>query len=176
MEKKASPTQVMVRSTISHETVVTACQNALRAEIGAGKPYNITTGAEKIPCSEGPLRDYLAGESAPNLKTFLSMADAFGEGFLNRMLAVAGFGNAQRLAPAPVNEFQLNCETSRLLSALGEALEDGRVDHQEKHTILRVLPHLRELITAYEASELMKQPGIGVAGILSTPLSKARVG
>jgi hypothetical protein len=116
----------------------------LQPHIGDGKTYTVAGAALVLGCDERTLRNYVTGINLPPLPVLLRMFALF-PFMANRLLRLAGLGNAMALAPGNVADLTLNRVVADLVAKLGRDLEDGHLDPKERADLADAMP---DVITA----------------------------
>jgi hypothetical protein len=113
------------------------------------KPGKYDEVSEGTGIDDRTIRAHILGDAGANGTKLMRYFAFFGPEFVNSVLAMIGMGGAHWInAAEETNEFMLNSKTVSLLKEISDALEDGRVDHQEK---ARILPVARHLLCALES-------------------------
>lgn len=131
---------------------------ALRQYVGLGKPFSYLTLSEAIGIEERTMKSYFDGQTCPPLKILLRLFQVLGAEFTNRIIGIAGYGNAEKLQLCAVNEFRLNGALTALVAELGDALKDGRMDHCAQARVVRDIPGVIAVLQSYHARYAPKPP------------------
>ncbi|PLX36966.1 MAG: hypothetical protein C0605_07815 [Hyphomicrobiales bacterium] len=133
--------------------VAEAFSDALRVHVGRGKPWSVEALAAATALDFATVKGYHAGANGPSLAKFLTIAAVLPDEFINRVLALAGFGGAARLEPDAVSALTVNRQISDLMAQFAAALEDGRIDHRERAELVAsaraLLPMIQDFVATH---------------------------
>lgn len=136
------PRGMGMEAAISHDAATQRLAAGLRLFVGRGKLFSVEMVAEATGISGSAIEKYLAGDATPGMAALLRILAVLPEAFANHLLDLAGLTGAYRVGDAPVSEASALTDKLTAAQALAKALEDGRIDHQERAALT---PQIRAL-------------------------------
>lgn len=131
---------------ITSDLAQEAFTDAFRAEVGHGKPFSRSSLAEVTGFDTTTIGSWMDGKSCPCLHKMLRLMAVLGPRFTNRILAVAGLGDAVRLEPERACILEVHAAGAELVQKVASFLVDprspGRIDPGERAALV---PHIRRL-------------------------------
>ncbi len=126
--------------------------DALRAEMGFGKPLSVAEVAVLIGVPERTVKSHHQGTNMPPVDTLLRYAAVLPARFTARVLAPAGLSGIVATEGAACSAPELMSHLAEEVAALANMLEDGRINHRERLELVNRLPRIREKLTHFEAA------------------------
>lgn len=116
---------------INHDLAQEVLTDALRREVGPGKPLSRPGLAELTGIEERTIAAWLAGGACPNLDRLMRLLAVLPPRFADALLAPAGLGGV-RLLTGEAGSLEINRQAAGLVALIGEHMADGRIDHREE--------------------------------------------
>jgi len=135
---------------ITSDLVQEAFTDALRQEVGYSKPWSVKGLAEATGIDTRTIDAYHQGSACPCMWKMLRIMQVLGPAFVNRIIGIAGLGNASHLDAESTHILAVNALASRLCAQVGAALaDDGKVDHQEEAAMEPVAEELHTTLSDF---------------------------
>lgn len=116
-------------SLIPHDLAARRIEDALRLRVGRGKRYSFVSLSDATGIPARTLESYVQG-ATPGLHCFLSICAALGPSFTSDVLGLCEQSASDLNGDAPAYS-QVMANSAAFVSAMADALADGRVDHRE---------------------------------------------
>ena len=126
--------------------------DALRAEMGFGKPLSVAEVAVLIGERERTVKSHHQGTNMPPVDTLLRYAAVLPPRFAARVLAPAGIGGIVATDGAACTPHELTARMAEKAAVLIRMLEDGKIDHRERAELAACLPELLDKLTHFTAA------------------------
>ena len=131
--------------------------DALNDYVGTGKEWTRARFAAATGIPAKRLDRYTQGDQRPTSFDLLRMQAVLPPEFTNRILGLVGLGNARRIKPGNVTEFDVNKKAAAHAAAFAACLSDarspGRIDEFEDRLLTRSAEELHATIGAHLATK-----------------------
>jgi hypothetical protein len=163
MTNSPVPARNLQLEQISQDACLKQCARALQKHIGPGKSFSVAQASAALDYDDRTLRNNMAGQDLPRLKTFIRMCALF-PGFADDMLWLADLGHVKPLKSEKIPDLTLNRRVADLQALLAHDLEtDGHVDHRERARLVPQVQVLIDVLSRWVAHAMAQQVGHGLA-------------
>lgn len=138
------------KTIVPQELAYRQFHSAMQLFVGRGRRWSCQAVADATGIPLRTVESYRSGQATPTIEKYQSLCVVLGQAFFAATLEHLPY-DISATEPGDNTPQQMLTQTLGFSGKLSRMLEDGRIDHRERHKLKGVLADLREQISAYEA-------------------------
>ena len=119
--------------------------------VGTGRRYSYGALSDAIGVDKRTIQAHAHGQCTPEVPHLLRYMAVLPDAFAGHVLGLIGISVSRDTDAETLGPSTIVVRMTARLSLLAEALEDGRIDHQERNELIREMSALTSELTAFVA-------------------------